>query len=131
MADENEESTEYREKYYAIEEVPAPDDLVGDIYTAASIKVTSSDELKRGTLLMSSGNNAFTPATAAGLASASEVCILCSDINPEGNTVGAAGYFSGSFHEDSIVLTYEGEEDDHAELIEAIRYTLRAKNIYV
>ena len=128
MADE----TIYRDKYTQIMEVPAPDDLINGWYTSSNVKLTGECSLKRGTLLMSSGNNEFVPATNAGLESASEIAILCDDTElPAGESGLKAAYFSGDFLGTRIILPYETEEDNHAELIDAIRVALRKHSIMV
>lgn len=125
-------TTEYRAKYTQIMQVPAPDDLIHGWYTAAKILITGEVDLKRGTLMMSSGGNVFVPATSGGLASAEELCILCEDVELEaGLTAQVSGYFSGEFLRSRVILTWETEEDDHAALIEAIRPELRKHRLMV
>lgn len=126
-------STEYRAKYTQIMQVPAPDDLIHGWYTSSPIKLTGTGDILRGTLLMSTGSGTFTPAASAGLSGADELAILCDDVLAleEGMTAKAEGYFSGEFSGSRIILPYETEEDDHAELIDAIRVTLRKHSIMV
>ncbi len=125
-------TTEYREKLTEIMQVPAPDDLIHGWYTAAKILLTGPAELKRGTLMMTSGGNVFAPATSAGLSSAEELCILCDDAEiPEGESGVSNGYFSGEFLGTMVILPYETEADNHSELIETIKPTLRKHRLLV
>ena len=129
MADE--EATIYREKVSEVVEVPGADDLVQSRAVPSEIKVSIGGVYKRGELMMSNGDNEFMTATAAGLAGAQEVCILCRDCDiPNGQTLFTAGYFSGTFNADKVILSYESEGDDHAELIEAVKVSLRRRAIY-
>ena len=70
-------------------------------------------------------------ATSSGVSGA-ELCILCDDITvPADSYVEAAGYFGGTFKGSSIIIPYEGDEDDHADLIEGLRAKLRSQGIYI
>ena len=124
------EDTIYRDKYTQIMQVPAPDDLIHGWYTTSTVKLTGECSLKRGTLLMTSSGNEFTAATSVGVASAAEVAILCEDAEiPEGESMIKEAYFSGTFSGNRVILTYETEEDNHEELLEAIRIPLRKHSI--
>ena len=95
------------------------------------IVVASSGEVKRGLLLMT-GNGGFVPATEAGISSAEELCILADTLEiPEGNTALAYGYFTGTFNAKELILGFEGEEDNHEDVIEVIRSVLRKRGIYL
>lgn len=125
------EATIYHEKLSEIVDVPPPDELVQGSYVASEIQISAAGTYKRGELMMSSGSNVFVTATSAGLASASEICILSRDITvPSGEIAYAAGFFTGTFSPDSIVLSYEQDSDDHAELIGAVKEILRRRSIF-
>lgn len=127
-----EDATLYRENLVGITEVPAPDNLVQGTARISEVKLSVAGSYKRGELLMSSGSNEFITATNGGLASAVEICILCRDCEvPESSTIFTAGYFAGTFSADSIVLSYETEANDHAELLSEIITTLRRRNIFI
>lgn len=125
--------TYYKDKYTQIMQVPAPDDLIHGWYTAAPIILTGSGDILRGTLLMSTGTNTFTPATESGLASAEELAVLCGDVLglESGLTAKAEGYFSGEFSGARVILAYETEESNHSELIEAVKPALRKHKLIV
>ena len=126
-----EEATIYYEKKSEVIEVPAADDLVQGRAIPSGIKLSIGGKYSRGELLMSNGDNEFMTATATGLASAQEVCILCSDCEiPDGMTYFTAGYFSGHFNGDRVILSYETEADDHAELMDAVKVSLRRRALY-
>ncbi len=128
MADE---LTTYRRTLHQIYETAAPDELVQDWVTQDVVEITASGTHKRGLLLMSSGNG-FIPATSEGLASAGELCILCSDRDiPEGKKAVSYAYFTGTFKGSSIILGWETKNDDHEALIDEIRGTLRKQKILV
>ena len=80
---------------------------------------------------MSTSAGTFTPATAEGVSSADELCILCDDVLQleEGQTAKTEAYFSGTFKASEVILTYETENDSHAELIEAVRASMRKHNL--
>ena len=129
MADE---ATIYHEEAVAVEGVCEPDSLVIGDCVASEIKISVAGEYKRGTLLMSNGENAFIPATSAGLGTATEICLLTRKTEvPEDNTVYTSGYFRGIFNPDAIILPYETESDTHSELIDAIKLTLRSRSIFI
>ena len=127
-----EDVTLYRTKLVGITEIPAPDSLVQGTARISEIKLSVAGSYKRGELLLSMGENEFLPATAAGLASAIEICILCKNEEvPASSTVFTAGYFMGTFDADSVILSYETEADVHAELMAEIATTLRRRNLYL
>ena len=130
----NDLATIYHTKAVDVSEIPAGHDLVLGSYMASEIQVTDEGAHKQGELLMSSGNNEFSSATSAGLASAVEICILTRDCDVAAEAEGvtfASGYFMGTFNPNAIVLPYETEDDDHAELIAAIKTILRRHNIFL
>ena len=121
---------EYRHKMVDIQDVPAPDALVIGEASRDMIHIVAGS-YRRGMLLMS-GDEGFVPATSAGIASASELCILSESMEvPEGHTLATLGYFAGEFSAASVILPWEGEEDNHDELMAAVHETLRKHNIYV
>lgn len=131
------DTTIYRTKLYQVYEIPKHDELVQGAVTRDYIQVTpGTAEIRRGMLLMSS-DAGFTPATKDGIAGAKEFCICCSDFPVEtlegedGSILLVWAYFSGTFKGTSIILPYETDEDDHDELIEALRVTFRSKNIFI
>ncbi|MBQ7543867.1 MAG: hypothetical protein IJT02_02885 [Synergistaceae bacterium] len=117
--------TTYTRSYTQIQDIPAPDDLVSGWFTANPINIASDGGLKRGTLLMSNGDNIFTPAEKAGIANAYELAILCEDIPDDATECAATAYFTGLINGASIILPYETDSDVHSELIEAARPALR------
>ena len=128
MADE---STIYRQTLHQIYETCRPDELVQGWITQDMIVLAVSGTHKRGELLMT-GAGGFVPATAEGLASAKEVCILTSDREiPEGMTSTVYGYFSGTFKADSVIFPWETESDNHGEQVELVRETLRERKIFL
>ena len=108
--------------------VPAPDSLAAapnGITYAEPIKIEVEGEFKRGTVFMRASDGAnFIAATAAGLATAKEIVILCDDI-----TVGENEYTECVANR--VILPYESESDSHEELIEAIKPLLRPHGIYL
>ena len=126
-------TTEYRAKYTQVMQVPAQDELICGWYTVSYIKLTGTGDIYRGTLLMSTNAGTFTPATAEGAASADELCILCDDVLllEDGQTAKTEGYFSGTFKASEVILTYETESDSHAELMEAVRASMRKHNLHL
>lgn len=113
---------------------PPPDDLIagnlGVVYTDL-IKLTSAGEFKRGTLLMSNSDG-YTISTLDGVKSADEVCILCDDVTiADSEFAEVSAYFEGEFNDARVILPFEGEDDNHAELIEAVRATLRGHKIFL
>ena len=136
MADEettiHEEATIYREKLGEIVDVPAPDDLVQGATMTSEIKISTAGTYKRGELLISTGDNEFQTALPSNLQTAKEICILTRDCEvAEGNDYWTAGYFTGTFNGSAIVLSYETENDDHAELIAEVKVALRRCAIYI
>ena len=117
---------EYKEQLNSVETIPEHDELVQGIYTQTSGITLQAGEYERGSLLMSGSDGTFTLATSEGYASASELCISCSDvIVPEGDIyVGAAGYFTGTFLAEGVKLP-EGVE------ISAIMPVLRRAKIFL
>ena len=118
----------YRRKLHQIYETVRPDELVQGWVTQDVIEV-SAGEYQRGELMMS-GEGGFVAATSEGLSSAEELCILCASNDvPEGTKWLCHGYFRGEFKASSVVLSWETSEDNHEELIEGIRETLRKHGI--
>lgn len=114
--------------------VPPPDDLiagnVGAVYRDI-IKISTAGEYKRGTLLMA-GADGYVAATQAGLATANGICILCDDvIIGENEYAEVAGYFEGEFNDARVIFTFEGEDDEHDVLVEAVREPLRKAKIFL
>ena len=122
MADND---TFYRQKFTHIQEIPPADDLIGGWYTASPITLNAEGELQRGTLLMTTDGETFTPASEAGVASAQELAILCADVDTENNPITTTAYFSGTLSGLRVILPYETEEDNHEELVEALRVKFR------
>ena len=114
--------------------VPPPDDLIagskGAVYTDI-VKILDAGEFKRGTLMMS-GNDGYILATQSGLATANGICILAEDvIVGENQYAETPAYFEGEFNDARIILPFEGESDEHDELIESIREPLRKSKIFI
>ena len=114
--------------------VPPPDNLIagnrGAVYTDF-VKLSASGEFKRGTLLMA-GADGYVASTQAGLATAAGICILCDDITiGENEFAEVTAYFEGEFNDSRVILPFEGEDDDHEAIVEAVRETLRAKKIFL
>ena len=114
--------------------IPPPDELIagdkGAVYTDI-IKISAAGTFKRGTLLMS-GADGYVASTQAGLATAAGICILCDDVTI-GDTEYAEvpAYFEGEFNDARVILPFEGEDDDHDALIEAVREPLRKAKIFL
>ena len=113
---------------------PPPDNLIaatlGSVYPDV-VKVTGTGELKRGTLLMA-GTDGFVPCTKDGLSTAGSFCILCDDVTiGENEYADTAAYFQGEFHDSKIIFPFETEEDDHDELVELARDSLRRSKIFL
>lgn len=125
--------SEYVQKLYEIEEVPCADELVaGDVRQCevGRVKLTGPVCLKRGTLLMTSGEG-FAAAT-AGAGSADEICILAEDVDLlEGEEYSFDAYFGGVFKGSAVILPYETEDDSHEELLGALEGKLRAQKMRV
>lgn len=114
--------------------VPPPDELIagnkGAVYTDL-IKLSAAGTYKRGTLLMA-GADGYVASTQAGLATAAGICILCDDITiGENEYAEVFAYFEGEFNDGRVILPFEGEDDDHDTLIEAIREPLRKSKIFL
>lgn len=114
--------------------VPPPDDLIAGNFGAVYrdiIKISTAGEFKRGTLLMS-GADGYVASTQAGLASAAGICILCDDVTiSENEYAETAAYFEGEFNDARVILPFEGENDDHEALVEAVREPLRARKLFL
>ncbi len=114
--------------------VPPPDDLIagnrGAVYTDI-VKISSAGTFKRGTLLMA-GADGYVASAQAGLATAAGICILCDDVTiGENEFAEVPAYFEGEFNDARVILPFEGENDDHDALIEAIRESLRRSKIFL
>lgn len=114
--------------------VPPPDDLIagnrGAVHTDI-VKLSATGTFKRGTLLMT-GSDGYVASTQAGLATASGICILCDDTTVgENEFTEVPAYFEGEFNDSRIILPFEGDDDDHDALIEAIREPLRKSKIFL
>ena len=114
--------------------VPPPDNLIagnrGAVYTDI-VKISSAGTFKRGTLLMA-GAGGYVASTQAGLSTAAGICILCDDVTiGENEFAEVPAYFEGEFNDARVILPFEGEEDDHDALIEAIRESLRKSKIFL
>ena len=117
--------TTYMRSYTQIFDSITPDDLIAGYYTGGEVLLTGGAGLKRGTLLMSSGDNTFTPATKEGVPNAYELAILSETVPDDADEYGASVYFNASVNGECIILPYETETDIHSELIEAIRPAMR------
>ncbi len=114
--------------------VPPPDDLIagskGAVYTDI-VKVAVAGEFKRGTLMMA-GVDGYVGATQAGLATAGGICILSENITiGENEYTETPAYFEGEFNDARVIFPFEGEDDDHAALVEAVREPLRKVKIFL
>ena len=116
------------------EPVPPLDELIAGNKGAIHIdiiKLSAAGTFKRGTLLMASSDG-YVASTQAGLATATGICILCDDITiGENEFAEVTAYFEGEFNDVRVILPFEGEEDDHEALIEAIRESLRKSKIFL
>ena len=122
--------TEYYRKCTEITEIPAPDDLVQGSYQYDVVTLGTQGDYQRGMLMMSSADG-FIPATSEGIAGADEVCILAENLSFTDGTASAGALFAGKFNPNRIILSYETEDDNHSELMEAIRSSLRLHNIFL
>ena len=78
------------------------------------------------------GADGYVASTQAGVATAAGICILCDDIAiGENEFAEVTAYFEGEFNDARVILPFEGEDDDHDTLIEAIREPLRKSNIFL
>ena len=114
--------------------VPPPDDLIagskGAVYTDIA-RISVAGEFKRGTLMMASSDG-YSAATQAGLATATGICILSEDVTiGEDEYADTPAYFEGEFNDSRVIFPFEGEDDDHAALVEAVREPLRARKIFL
>ncbi len=114
--------------------VPPPDDLIagskGAVYTDI-VRVAVAGEFKRGTLMMA-GADGYVAATQAGLATAGGICILSENITiGENEYTETPAYFEGEFNDARVIFPFEGEDDDHAALVEAVREPLRKVKIFL
>ncbi|MBQ7544642.1 MAG: hypothetical protein IJT02_06830 [Synergistaceae bacterium] len=114
--------------------VPPPDELIagnrGAVYTDI-VNVAVAGTFKRGTLMMT-GTDGYVGATQAGLATAAGVCILCDDVTiGENEYAETPAYFEGEFNDARVIFPFEGEDDDHDALVEAIREPLRRAKIFL
>jgi hypothetical protein len=122
--------------------VPAPDMLCvgpkGAHHTDIVRLLTDSTddvEIKRGTLLMSgtvATESGYVVATEAGLATDVAFVILADDVTMNsGQHADIAAYFEGDFDENAVIFTWETDNDDHAEIVEAAREPLRKQKIFL
>ena len=114
--------------------IPPPDDLIsgnkGAVYRDI-VKISVAGDFKRGTLLMA-GTDGYVASTQAGLATASGICILCDDVEiGENEYAETAAYFEGEFNDERVIFPFEGEDDDHDALVEAVREPLRKAKIFL
>ena len=114
--------------------VPPPDDLIagnkGAVYTDV-VKIAVAGEYKRGTLMMA-GVDGYVASTQAGLATAAGICILCDDVTVgENEYTDTAAYFEGEFNDARVIFPFEGEDNDHDALVEAVREPLRRSKIFL
>ncbi len=124
------DNTEYIQKFYDVEEIPAPDDLINADPFVDIVSVLGDSELKRGTLLMMNDGGVYIPATLTGINDGRACVILAETLTlEEGQTTPAAAYVMGVFNAARVILPWETEDDDHGEQIESIRAKLRAQTI--
>ena len=114
--------------------VPPPDELIagnrGAVYTDI-VKLSTAGENKRGTLMMT-GTDGYVAATQAGLATAAGICIICDNVTVgENEYAETPAYFVGEFNDARVIFPFEGEDDDHDVLVEAIREPLRRAGIFL
>ena len=114
--------------------VPPPDDLIagskGAVYTDI-VKISVAGDFKRGTLMMA-GADGYVASTQAGLATAGGICILSEDITiGENEYAETPAYFEGEFNDARVIFPFEGEDDDHDALVEAVREPLRKSKIFL
>ena len=114
--------------------VPPPDELIAGNKGIADIdliRIASAGTFKRGTLLMA-GSDGYVASTQAGLSTAANMCILCDDIViGENEFAEVPAYFGGDFNDARVIFPFEGEDDDHEEIVEAVREVLRVHNIFL
>lgn len=114
--------------------VPPPDDLIagskGAVYTDI-VKISVAGDFKRGTLMMA-GANGYVASTQAGLATAGGICILSEDITiGENEYAETVAYFEGEFNDARVIFPFEGEDDDHDTIVEAVREPLRKSKLFL
>lgn len=116
----------YKRKLVEVEELSAPDNLIFKEGFTDVITVTGTGEYKRGTLMMSGSDGHFTQATASGLKTAGELCVLLEDIElGEDMLALTIGAFETVFSRRRMILPEGVHFDD--ETIAA----LRQKSIFV
>ena len=123
-------STKWYRKVSEILQIPAPDDLVQGYNVVDTIALAVAGEYLRGMLLMDAGSG-FVKATAEGIASAVEVCVLADSLTLDDGEAAVSAYFSGTFNPERVILPYEAEGDDHSALIEDIRPALRKHSLFI
>ena len=125
--------SEYVQKLYEVEDVPCADELVvGDVRQCeiGRVKLAGPVCLKRGTLLMSSGEGFAAASVSAS--SAEELSILAEDVDLlEGEEFEFTGYFGGVFKGSAVILPYETEDDDHEALLGELEGKLRLQKIRI
>lgn len=113
-------------------EIPAADDLAVSVNAASTVRINGPVDLVRGELLMSEGGNIFVSATKSGMETAKELAILADDVLLSDETyTTTAAYFLGHFRGERVILSFETESDDHAELIAEIAPVLREHGIFI
>ena len=112
--------------------VPPPDNLIAGNWGAVYIdlvKFTATGEFKRGTLLML-GTDGYVPSTQAGLSTAGGFCILTDDVTlGENEYADTTAYFQGEFNDARVIFPFEGEDDNHVDIVELAREPLRKHKI--
>ena len=122
--------TRYEKQLVENAEMNTRDELIVDSPRAAVIKISTAGTYKRGTVLME-GTTAgeYVTATAAGVKTKDSV-ILADDVEISASEYAeCAAYYSGTFKADKVILSYETENDSHADLIAAVSNELRKQNI--
>ena len=78
------------------------------------------------------GSDGYVASTQAGLAAANGICILCDDISIGDNEFAEVpAYFEGDFNDARVIFPFEGQDDDHDAIVEAVRETLRKNKIFL
>ena len=128
------ETTLYRVNMAEMEEVKPADDLIAGhgTYYVGEITIKTAGNYQRGELMMSMIDGEYIAATKAGLSAAKDICIMCSDIELTDNqyTV-SAGYFTGKFASDRVILPYEDVSSVHADEIAEIKPILMRHDIFL
>ena len=120
--------TQYERKLCEVIDPMPRDELIAGKFESCAINITQSGGYKRG-LLMMENNGDYIPATAAGVKS-KDCIILADDITlSSGEYAEAAAYYEGKFNAGKVILAYETENDSHADLINAIKDSLRKQGI--